>query len=526
MVGRRDWVAAVLLSLGVAGATVLPYLAAAQMAPPGSTFAGFLINPIDGFTYLAKMRQGAEGAWLLRLPYASQPGPGAFLYVYHLLLGHLARWSGLPLLTVYHAARVLAAFAMFLSAFAFYGVCLRRRRSRWIAFLLTLFGSGFGWLLIPTGTLSADLWIPEAIPFLSAYVNAHFPLAAAAMLTGMAAVLAAALCWRGATRWSLIGCALVCGVVIGAVQPFAMLSLAAALGLWLAWEAGRAVRRGRAPGRIVKNALPAAAALIAGAAPWILYDAWLSRAHPVLRGWSEQNQTPSPPPLLFAAGYGLVLILALVWLVRGRATTRPSARLLVVWLVAGGLLLYAPFSLQRRLSLGLFFPMAALAAQALESLGGGRAARGLVAVALVFSVPSNLAVIGAGLSGVRQQDPSLLVADGEAAAYAWLAEHAPAGSVVLASPQSGNRLPAYAAVHVLYGHPFETPKAEARWSEVRRLYSWQGPAAEGLALLEAEGVGFVLYGSAERALGSPTWLAGLPIVYSREGVEIYGPVSP
>lgn len=523
---RREWIAAILLSLGVAGATLLPYLAAARMAGPGSTFAGFLLNPLDGFSYLAKMRQGAGGSWLFTLPYASQPGPGVFLYVYHLLLGHLASWAGLSLLTVYHAARVAGATGMFLAAFAFFGVCLRTRRARWIAFLLALFGSGLGWLLLPTQSLAADLWIPEAIPFLSAYVNVHFPLAAAAVLVGAASILAASLNPRGSRRHGWVVAALGSGLVLGAVQPFAVLPLAAAFGLWLLWEARRGAGRGRAPGGIAANGFPAVLALVAGAAPWVLYDLWVVRTHPVLRAWSLQNQTPSPPPLLFAAGYGLVLILAVAWLLRGRAANRPSARLLVVWVMVGALFLYVPFSLQRRLSLGLFFPMAGLAAQALDTFGRGRARRGVVVLALVLSVPSNLVVVGAGLSGVRQQEPALLIGEGEAAAYGWFAEHAPSGTVVLASPLAGNRLPAFADVRVLYGHPFETPEAEIRLAEVEQLYAWQGTAAQGQALLEAAGVDFVLYGDAERSLGTPSWLAGLPLAYEHAGVEIYGPVSP
>ncbi len=526
MVGRREWTAAVLLSLGVAGATLLPYLAAARMAGPGMAFGGFLLNPLDGFSYLAKMREGAGGAWRFTLPYAADPGPGVFLYTYHLLLGHLARWAGLPLLTVYHAARVAGALAMFLAAFGFFSVCLHTRRARWIAFLLTLFGSGLGWLLLPTGVLAADLWIPEAIPLLSAYGNAHFPLAAAAMLIGAASILSAGLSPARIRRRSWTVAALASGVVLGALQPFAVLPLAAAVGLWLAWEAARAARQGRAPGRIIVNGLPPAAALVAGAAPWMLYDLWVLRAQPVLRAWSLQNVTPSPPPLLFAAGYGLVLVLAVAWLVRGRAAGRPRARLLVVWLIVGAILLYAPFSLQRRLSLGLYFPMAGLAAQALDGLGKGRARRGLVILALVLSTPSNLVVVGAGLTGVRQQEPTLLIGEGEAAAYHWLAAHASSGALVLASPMSGNRLPAFADVRVLYGHPFETPEAEVRRAQVEQLFAWPGEAAQGMALLAAAGVDFVVYGDAERLLGSPTWLADLPLAYAQAGVEIYGPVSP
>jgi len=40
---------------------VLPYRLAAAMAGPDHVFIGFLLNPIDGATYLAKMRIGWSG---------------------------------------------------------------------------------------------------------------------------------------------------------------------------------------------------------------------------------------------------------------------------------------------------------------------------------------------------------------------------------------------------------------------------------------------------------------------------------
>src|SRR3990172_1560601 len=67
----------------------LPYLAAPQLIPSQSTFNGFLLNPTDGYSYLAKMRQGASGPLEFRLPYGPEPGDGAMLFVYYLLLGRL-----------------------------------------------------------------------------------------------------------------------------------------------------------------------------------------------------------------------------------------------------------------------------------------------------------------------------------------------------------------------------------------------------------------------------------------------------
>lgn len=506
---------AIALSLAVAGAAQLPYLVAGRLAGEGSVFAGFLINPIDGFSYLAKMRQGAEGGWLLHLPYAAEPGPGAFLYVYYLALGHLATALGAPLAGVYLTARFAGAVLMYVVGFLFLRRALGPEGPVWRAYLLTLIASGLGWLVTPLGLVTPDLWMPEVIPFLSAYGNAHFPLACAALLAAVVAVMGGGR-GREVRRFAI---AVVAGAVLGAVLPFVVLSLGGVLILWLAWEKARGES-------IRARAIPFVGA-IAGAMPWLIYDLWVSRIQPALAGWTAQNQTPSPPPLEFSLGYGLILLLALIGIARARPQSTPQGRLLVTWLVVNAVLLYAPIDLQRRLSLGLFFPLAALAALGLQSLGrGARLQRTAFLAVLILSVPSNLLVIGAGLAGVARDEPSLVMTEGEAAAYTWAAANLPRGSLVLAGPTTGNRLPAFADLRVVYGHPFETPDAEARLDLVERLFAGAVPRTEALRTLAELGVSYAFFGPEEQALGSPSWLDGRDPVHRSGGVDIYRMTGP
>jgi len=512
---KKDLCIAAGLSLAVVILfTVVPYLVAARMDVLPGTFGGFLINPIDGYSYLAKMRQGYEGAWLLKLPYASDPGKATLLYTYHVALGHAARWLGAPLLTVYHAARALGAFGMYIIAFLFFQRMLPRRRLAWAAFLLSLFASGLGWLAEPLGILSIDLWVAEAIPLLAAYTNAHFPLAAAALLGAALVILEPDL----RLLWRLI-CAVACGFVLGMVFPFGVGTLLAVFAMWLLWEllATEAGER-RAWLGSMRERLFAIAGLVAAALPWLVYDFWISQTHPVIKVWTAQNQTPSPPLLNTILGFGFVLALAIV----GMRTARRSehGRLMICWVLVNLVLLYVPFSLQRRLTLGLFFPMAGLAAWGLSSFAGKRL-RMATALTLVLAIPTNLLVIAAGMWGVRTADPALIIAHEEREAFGWLEQNTSSGDLVLAGSVNGNRLPAFADVRVLYGHPFETPFAEAKLQTIAALFTWSETPEEGLDLLQANGVGWVLYGPRERALGAPTWLQDLILVFERGEVAIY-----
>lgn len=508
---------AICLSLMVAGASLVPYVLAGRLAGGERVFAGFLFNPIDGFSYLAKMRQGASGSWLFRLPYASDPGDGALLFTHYLFLGHLARWLGLPLLALFHSARLIGTVAMDAAAFWLYSRVLAEKRARWLAYGWTLVGSGLGWMALPLGRIAADLWIPELIPSLSAYASAHFPLAAAAYVAALNSLV------PGTPLKPRVVLAFLCGLFLSVLQPFSVVVLLAVAGAWVTWEAVRSFSRDRQEvGSIWREAGLPLLAFCLGSLPQMAYDLWAFRAIPALRMWSAQNQTPSPPVIDYVFGLGLVGLLAVAGVVSARARESPEGRLLLVWAVLQGGLLYVPVGVQRRLALGWSFALVSLGAMRVFLWLRSRRAQAVAcAVVIAMSLPTNLLVATAGLRAVAQGDAALTLTAGELAGYRWLAENAQGWPLVLAAPESGTRLPAYADVRVLYGHPFETPSAAEQRSLVERLFQSDCDPAEGFRALRGFGVELVFYGPRERELGEPRWLALLEPVYEGAGVIIY-----
>ena len=500
--------------------SLMPLILAYFAAPSGTAFTGFLLNPLDGFSYLAKMKQGADGSWLFSLPYASEPGQGTFLFVYHLLLGHLSRWTGISAIVVFHGVRILAAGAMFFLAYLLYQTTLPEKGARRTALLLTLFGAGLGWLTTLLFNLQpSDLMIPESIPFLVAYGNAHFPLAAAAFLGGILVLLR--LQNQPVLRLSL---AFLCGTIVAAVLPFSALSLLVVAGTWYLWEG---ILRYRQVGSsalkewALPNLVPILG-LVIGAAPWLLYDFWVSRVHPVISAWNVQNQTLSPPPLNYLLGYGLIFLLALIGIWRTKPTKTKEGRLLLSWLVTGLILLYLPVSFQRRLALGLFFPMAAFAGLGWRSLISKTSYDRLLTVILILLViPSNLLVVSAGLLGVSRGEPAVVHDADELTAYQWVDENLPPGSLILAAPVTGNRIPVFASMRVLYGHPFETPNADVQKQKVEALFSNEADAASSMQILRDNGVVYVFYGPREKEIGNPAWLLELELVGELGDVQLY-----
>ena len=508
---RQSW-AWLAGSAAVFALLLVPYLVARQAQPSGFLFSGFLVNPIDGFSYLAKMRQGSEGSWLFHLPYAERPGPGALLFLYHLFLGHLQRSIGVSPLTIYHASRLFGTAAMFAAAYVFYRSTVKSAALGW-AMALTLLGSGLGWIGLALDRMPIDLWVPESIPFFSAFANAHFPLAAAAMLTAMSAFAA-----RDAQRRLRLGAAAAAGLVLGIVQPTAVVSVGAVALIWVVWmrlrpPAGATPDRDRS----MVGLLFAITSL-----PLLAYDMWITRTHAALAAWNAQNLTPTPPLVDVALGFGVVLILAVVSCAVRRPWSTGGGRLLVMWLVVGVALLFVPIGLQRRMLLGIFFPMAALAAITLAHLAEGRpASRWLAYILFVLCLPTNFLVITATMGGALTQQPDVVLSESEKSAYTWVADRVPPGSLILAGEVTGNRLPAFAEVRVIYGHPFETPDASEALAWVESVYASEASPQAVLDEMRGRSVDYVYVGPRERAAGPLTWLSALQLDHEEGDVAIY-----
>ena len=124
---RRVWFPILLGSTFIALIS-LPYLWAYQNSGSAHWFGGFLLNPIDGNSYLAKIYQGWGGDWRFQLLYTAEPSEGGHLFLFYLALGHIARISGGSTQLIFHLARIVSAFALVVSLWYFFGKVLTHGR--------------------------------------------------------------------------------------------------------------------------------------------------------------------------------------------------------------------------------------------------------------------------------------------------------------------------------------------------------------------------------------------------------------
>src|SRR5512137_1648682 len=190
-VTRSEW-RWVLMWIAVAlFVTSVPYLVGWLRSTPDRVFGGFAFAIEDGYSYLSKMKQGADGLWLFQLPYTSEAHTPTIFYLFHLLLGKFSALTGLSTPLVYHLARLLFDAILLAVIYRFIALFTAWRPVRRIAFLLIVFSGGLGWLLILLGQINwlnsapIDLISPEAYTFLILYGFPHLALARTLLLLGL-----------------------------------------------------------------------------------------------------------------------------------------------------------------------------------------------------------------------------------------------------------------------------------------------------------------------------------------------------
>ena len=182
--------------------TSIPYVIGAMTTPEDRVFGGFVIALEDCYSYLAKMRQGAEGAWLFHIAYTSEPHMGTFFFPFHLLLGKIA--ALLPgtdltarMVWVYHVARWVVGLGLLLTVYRFLAEFVEQVIVRRVAWLMVAFGGGLGWLIVALGKSRwlgfepLDFILPEGFTFLVLFAFPHIALGRTLLLWGILFLLRA-----------------------------------------------------------------------------------------------------------------------------------------------------------------------------------------------------------------------------------------------------------------------------------------------------------------------------------------------
>ena len=518
--------------------TSIPYVLGAGLATGDRVYGGFVYAIEDCYSYLAKMRQGAEGAWLFRIAYTPEPHRGALFFPFHLLLGKVA--ALLPgsdltarLVWVYHGSRVVFGLALLLMVYRFLAEFTERVAVRRLAWLLVTFGGGLGWLLVVLGqpgwlgSMPLDFILPEGFTFLVLYSFPHIALARSLLLLGILCLLRA---WQGypvtaspitdhvsritSFKWAaLTGLLwLVMGLIVPFYVPVAWVVMGSA---WLALG----LRNRRIPWQ------EAWRAGVTGflSAPVVLYSAWVFTVDPVYKIWGAQNLISSPHPFHYLAAYGVLLALA-AFAARDAWRGEGSTWLALVWVAVVPLLVYLPINVQRRLVEGVQVPLSLLAALGFHKFRWqGFRLRVLSVVLLVVLSLTNVMLVAGNCLALQGQPAPIYRDRWEVAALDWLGERVQSDDVVLGAYRTGNYLPARAKARSFVGHGPESVRADEKKALVAQFFASETGDQWRRDLLSSYGVDWLFWGPIERELGrfDPRAVPYLQQVYDTMGYTIF-----
>jgi hypothetical protein len=459
------------------------------------------------------MYQGFQGSWKFFLPFTSDPGEGAYLFLFYLSLGHIARIVNLPLLLVFHVFRLFGCLLLLIALWWFYGEVFGDDRLRKMAFVFSVLGSGMGWLVIPTGYLTSDFWVAEAFPFLSSYSNPHFTFGLSLMLilVGFQPNKSFSIC-------SIILLA-VCSLLLSLINPFGIVVVIVVMIGLLVWLVYRRLRYLEI---IVKVFITGLSGL-----PLLLYDLWVTKSDEAFAVWNKQNLTPSPPIWDFILSFSPMLVLSLIYIIyKLKKKTKQNdlpVILLMLWSGLGIPLLYLPLNLQRRFMMGLYIPIVGLAVLGLETLARRSPSRFIILSVsnLIIALPTNIVIILAAFSGIQSHDPSIYLDRQEYAAIRWLIQNTKPDDIVLCSPDMGLFIPAYTGRRVIYGHPFETINAKEEKDTVLDFYSGGNSLQQQDDFIKDRDIDYIMVGVRENRLGNLTISHNWDIVFRQENVVLY-----
>ena len=500
----------------------VPYLWGWLITPPGQVYTGFSFNVDDTAVYFSWMRQIEDGRFFLRNQFTTEPQRGVLFNLFFWLLGSVVRVTHLPMIAVYQGARVLFGAGLLWAVAVLLREALRDERARRAAFALVCLSAGFGWVWLvrfpPTGNLTQpiDLWQPEAFTFLSLYFSPLFTAALALMAVFMASVLRV----ERSGRLRDAAPAALAGALLGNFHSYDVIHLFA---VWIVFRVVETVRTRR----LDRGAW--AALILVGLAtlPTVAYQYWALRVEAVFYARAFATHTYSPPLRWLLLGYGLVIAFAamsaVILLLRTRgaedlkAAFRDGAaiRLLIVWSVVGIAVSHVGVSFERKLLMGVHFPLCALAGALLARLTArlpGSLPGILVAGGVLLTVPTNIAFLARDMGrltenvGSSSHRPRLTRQEWDA--LRWLRANARPEEAVLVGPDptSHARFPYFAlqphlsvyvpalAGNVVYnGHWSETAQYGRKLAEMTRFFRRDTPDTFRQGLLRDNGIRYVLY---------------------------------
>jgi hypothetical protein len=509
----------------------IPYLLGYALQGSGLKFTGCVFAVAECNSYIADMLTGASGAWLFRTPYTIFPQSGVLAYLPYILIGKLTSPPGIheQLLALFHIYRLAATIFSIVATYYFVSEFIQSIYLRRLGTVLIVFGGGLGWLLISIGktewlgSIPLEFYSPERFGFLELFGLPHLAVARACLLLGLRKYI------RGKSSRSGIQAGIWL-VLSSFFQPLTtgsgwviLIAHVVISAIWIQWIVPKSPDLTEQK-TLCRSYFAYAKTAMIISSPVIMVTAYFSIVDPFMRGWNALSEVFSPNILHYFSAYLLVLPLAFIG---ARAMLRSDffkATLLIGWLVIFPILAYLPHNSQRRVPEGVWVVLIILGLNALVGfIQRYRKTQRLIPFAVTpFFLSTGMIFIG---SMMTVSSPSLpqYRTDKEIRSYAFFNNQSDGNSVVLASDETSNALPAWAPVQVISGLSVLNIGDDQIKPKINEFYSGMMSGKDQKLFLEEMQISHIYLGPYERKLGrwGPDKLKNYKLVYDRDDIQIY-----
>lgn len=489
-----------------------------------------VINLADTYTYIAFIEQAKQGRWMLANQFTTEPQEPFLVRPLFVILGRIADVFAISSRDAFIFGIIALSFAFCFVLYKFLGKLFTNDWNRVFAFAVVLTSTGFGFFLNRLFPQSIDLWIPEANTFLSLGEAPHFIFSQILMLVSFLFFI------KGIEEKYVKNFLISAGALFLLVfeHPFNIFVTFTVLGIiTIVFERRRMVSQ-----KMVSWIILVFLIQIGG----VLYHLQGTVTNQVLGQWYQANSLPSPSPLNFLIGYGLLIPFAILGVEKFLSRQTMYRLLIVIWVLVTFVLLYSPLSFQRRVSEGLHIPLSILASVGILTMGNfiGKfvveQARKKVIVG--FSVIM-LVVMSVGSLWASFQDILVIRSDtinqyvyhirnGEKQAMDILSKNTTLDDVIFANATYGNLIPGITGRKTYVGHGVQTHDLAGKINEANS-FLLESNDKKGYAFLKKHGITFIFLGPNDPMLTygfRPAQKPYLELSYNNNGILIYHVIDP
>ena len=521
--------------------TSLPYIFGYLRAPAGKSFMGIMLDVPDTTQYWAWMREMGKNFVIVN-PLTPEPNDPIFFNLLWLVLGRAGALTGLAQEWIYQLFRIASIIFFGTMAWGFTRFIFARPLAQRTAYVLIMFGCGWGFVPIIikqfSGILSNPLavFVAEPNTFLSALAFPHLIFSAGLIL----GVFWLALQANESGKLKFAGWAAGLALVLGLEHTYDLVIVYATIGvywLWRMWQAKKIDWRWFQICLIIGlvSALPS------------LYSVYITTANATWKGVLAQYGNAgvfTPDPLNLVILIGPLLLLAFAGLFAAQPpslnsqtpsemqTGKDRLQFIKVWFVVGCFLIYIPANFQIKMLNGWQVPIFLLATAALfdpvnsfitkrftSLLVTRYSLQLLCVVAVLIAIPTSLYLFSWRFVDLNRTGMPYYLEKDELAAMSYV-EKAPSG-IVLTSEELGQYVAPRTGQRPFLAHWAMTLDYYTKRDLVAKTLDPKTTPEARATILKQYNVKYVLYGAADKQLAPELTDPNLKKVFSSPKADVY-----